>query len=37
LFLAASFAIHGVIVAALTGDLCPWSLAVGAALGAVLG
>jgi uncharacterized membrane protein YfcA len=37
LFLAAAFAVLGVISAALAGDLTPWSLAVGAALGAVAG
>jgi hypothetical protein len=37
LFLAASFAVLGVISAPLAGDLTPWSLAVGAALGGVAG
>lgn len=36
-FLAASFAVLGIIVAALAGDLTPWSLAVGVALGGVAG
>jgi hypothetical protein len=37
LFLTASFTVLGVIFATLAGDLTPWSLAVGAALGAVTG
>lgn len=37
LFMVAAFALLGVIVAALAGDLTPWSLAVAAALGAVVG
>jgi len=36
-FLAGSFAVLGIISAALAGDLTPWSLAGGAALGAVAG